>query len=150
VSTVSCGHDISCSVQSNATLSKIHFAGITLHVEADGSSGAHGYANVTVPKTAIPDISATHVFVDNNKLSSSEVIITSNSTSYFIYFTFTFHSPVKIDIQLSAPQQTPNAPTILGIDQTLFYEIIGGIIAAIVIVSAFVVVARRRKTKPPA
>jgi hypothetical protein len=147
-STVSCGHNESCGVVSNATLSNVKIAGNTLHIEADGTQGAHGYANVTVPKSEIPNIDEMHVFVDNNKLNSG-VTITSNSTAYFIYFTFTFHSPVKIDIQLSAPQQTPNAPTILGIDQTLFYEIIGGIIAAIVIVSAVVVVARRRKTIPP-
>jgi hypothetical protein len=134
---------------SNATLSNVKIAGNTLHIEADGTPGAHGYANVTVPKSEIPNIDDMHVFVDNSKLNSG-VTVTSNSTAYFIYFTFTFHSPVKIDIQLSAPQQTPNAPTILGIDQTLFYEIIGGIIAAIVIVSAVVVVARRRKTKTPA
>ena len=103
---------------------------------------------MTVPKSSIPHADELHVFVDNNKLSNSAVTITSNSTDYFIYFTFTFHSPVKIDIQLSAPQQTPNAPTILGIDQTLFYEIIGGVVAAIVIVSSVVVVAGRRKTKP--
>jgi YVTN family beta-propeller protein len=148
-STVSCGHNESCGVVSNATLSNVKIAGNTLHIEADGTPGAHGYANVTVPKSDIPNIDDMHVFVDNSKLNSG-VTITSNSTAYFIYFTFTFHSPVKIDIQLSAPQQTPNAPTILGIDQTLFYEIIGGVIAAIVIVSAVVVVARRRKTKTPA
>src|SRR5207245_10162531 len=116
--------------------------------EAAGIDDWHVYAKVTVPKSEIPNIDDMHVFVDNNKLNSG-VRITSNSSAYFIYFTFPFHSPVKIDIQLSAPQQTPNAPTILGIDQTLFYEIIGGIIAAIVIVSAGVVVARRRKTVPP-
>ena len=130
-------------------MSNVKLAGNTLHIEADGPHGAHGYANVTVPKSEIPNIDDMHVFVDNNKLNSG-VTITSNSTAYFVYFTFTFHSPVKIDIQLSAPQQTPNAPTFLGIDQTLFYEIIGGIIAAIVIVSAVVVVTRRRKTKPSA
>ena len=150
VKTVGCGHGETCQVLSNATLSKVKLAGNTIHIEADGPHGAHGYANVTIPKSEIPNIGALHVFVDNGKLADSMVTITSNSTAYFIYFTFTFHSPVKIDIQLSALQQTPNVPTILGIDQTLFYEIIGGVITAVVIVSAVVVVTRRRKTKPPA
>jgi len=144
ISTVGCGHDISCSVQSNATLSKIHFAGITLHVEADGPSGAHGYANITVPRTAIPNISATHVFVDNNKLSSSKVTITSNSTAYFIYFTFTFHSPVLIDIQLTAPENAAT-PNILGVDPTIFYSMIAGIIGLIAIVGAAVALRRRKR-----
>jgi hypothetical protein len=148
VSMVSCGHDLSCSVQSNATLSNIRFAGITLHVEADGPPGAHGYANVTVPKTAIPNISNTHVFLDNTKLASSDVTITSNSTDYFIYFTFTFHSPVLIDIQLTAPQPAVNAATILGLDPTLFDEIIGALVAVVIIaVSAKVVLRRRGKLK---
>jgi hypothetical protein len=147
---VICGHDLSCSVQSNATLSDIRFAGITLHVEADGPPGAHGYANVTVPKTAVPNISDTHVFLDNQKLASSDVTITSNSTDYFIYFTFTFHSPVLIDIQLTTPQPAANATTILGLDSTLFYEIIGALVAVVIIaLSAAVVLRRRGKLKSP-
>ena len=126
-------------------MSRIRFAEVTIHVEADGPSGAHGYANVTVPKSNIPNIDQLHVFVDNSKLSSSAVIISSNSTDYFIYFTFTFHSPVLIDIQLTAPELIPNAPTILGLVPTLFYEIIG-VLAVIVIVSAVLVLRRRRRT----
>ena len=150
VSTVSCGHYLSCSVQSNATLSNIRFAGITIHVEADGPSGAHGYANVTVPKTAIPNVGNMHVFVDNNKLTSSAVTITSNSTDYFIYFTFTFHSPVLIDIQLTspAPELTPSAPKIFGLDPTLFYQIIGALVAAVIVISAVLLTMQRRRTRP--
>jgi hypothetical protein len=148
VSTVSCGHDLSCSVQSNATLSKIRFAGNTIHVEADGPRGANGYANVTIPKSAVPHIDTLHVFVDNSKLSSSAVTITSNSTAYFIYFTFTFHSPVQIDIQLTAPEPAPNpapnAPSILGLDPTLFYAAVGGVIVLVAIIGAAVGLRRRK------
>jgi len=145
-SSIECGHDLSCSVQSNATLSNIRFAGNTIHVEADGPHGANGYANVTVPKSAVPHIDTLHVFVDNSKLGSSAVTITSNSTDYFIYFTFTFHSPVLIDIQLTAPENA--APSILGLDPTLFYEIVGALVAVIIIVTAALVTRRRRKTTP--
>jgi len=120
---------------------------VTFHVEADGPPGAHGYANVTVPKSEIPNISQLHVFVDNSKLPGSAVAVTSNSTDYFIYFTFTFHSPVLIDIQLTSPEQTPNAPTILGLDPTVFYEILGGLAAAIEIVSATFMIRRRGRTR---
>ncbi len=128
---VGCGHDLSCSVQSNATLSNIRFAGVTVHVEAVGPSGAHGYANVTVPKAAIPNIDNVHVFVDNSKLSSSAVVISSNSTDYFIYFTFTFHSPVVIDIQLTTPENAPNL--ILGLDPRIFYGIVSAIAVVLVV-----------------
>src|SRR5207253_8074869 len=147
VSSVSCGHGLSCSVLSNATLSNIKFAGNTIHVEADGPHGAQGYANVTVPKSDVPQIDTLHVFVDNNKLSTSSVTITSNSTAYFIYFTFTFHSPVLIDIQLTAPENTAPAP-ILGLDPTLFYGLIG-LFAIIVVALAAFTVRKRRKSNPP-
>jgi hypothetical protein len=122
-------------------------AGNTIHVEADGPRGAHGYANVTVPKSAVPHINTLHVFVDNSKLGSSAVTITSNSTDYFIYFTFTFHSPVLIDIQLTAPENAAT-PSILGLDTTLFYEIVGALVAVIIIVSAALVVRLRRRARP--
>jgi len=121
-------------------------AGNTIHVEATGPHGAAGYANVTVPKSDVPHLDTLHVFVDNNKLTSSAVTVTSNSTDYFIYFTFTFHSPVLIDIQLTAPEPTPNAPTIFGLDPTLFYEIIGAVVA-VMIVAVALVYRRSRQSK---
>ena len=145
VSTVGCGHDQSCSVMSNSTLTHVKFAGITIHAEADGPKGAHCYANITVPKSAIPNIDNLHVFVDNNKLARSDVTITSNSTDYFIYFTFTFHSPVQIDIQLTAPENAPSL--ILGLDPTLFYEIVGALVAILVVVVAVAVRATRHRSK---
>jgi len=125
-------------------------AGNTIHVEATGPHGAAGYANVTVPKSDVPHLDTLHVFVDNNKLTSSAVTITSNSTDYFIYFTFTFHSPVLIDIQLTAPEPTPNAPTIFGLDPTLFYEVIGALVSAVVVISVVLLTLRRRRTRPSA
>ncbi|HEX9613015.1 MAG TPA: hypothetical protein VGA05_05325, partial [Candidatus Bathyarchaeia archaeon] len=145
VSTVCCGHDLSCSVLSNATLTHVKFAGITIHAEADGPKGAHGYANITVPRTAIPNIDNLHVFVDNSKLARSDVTVTSNSTDYFIYFTFTFHSPVQIDIQLTVPENAPSL--ILGLDPTLFYEIVGALVAVFVVIVALAVMATRRRSR---
>src|SRR5438552_2025589 len=146
VSSVGCGHDLSCSVLSNSTLSKIRFAGNTIHLEATGARGAVGYANVTVPKSAVPHIDTLHVFVDDKKLGSSSVIITSNSTAYFIYFTFIFHSPLTIDIQLTAPENAAPAP-ILGLDPTFFYGLIGLLAIIIVVALAAFTVKMRRKSK---
>ena len=101
---------------------------------------------MTVPKSDIPNISQLHVLVDNKKLADSAVTVTSNSTAYFIYFTFTFYSPVLIDIQLSSPENAAT-PTVLGLDPMLFYEMVGALAAAIVIVSAALVMGRRRRTR---
>jgi len=70
------------------------------------------------------------VIVDNSKLDRSALIITSNSSDYFIYFTFTFHSPVLIDIQLGTPQNGANQ--ILGIDPTIFYGLVGVVLVLLV------------------
>jgi len=123
----------------------VKFAGITIHAEADGPKGAHGYANITVPRTAIPNIDNLHVFVDNSKLARSDVTVTSNSTDYFIYFTFTFHSPVQIDIQLTVPENAPSL--ILGLDPALFYEIVGALVAVFVVIVALAVMATRRRSR---
>jgi len=106
-----------------------------------------GYANVTIPKSDVPHIETLHVFVDNSPLGGSSVTITSDSTAYFVYFTFTFHSPVLIDIQLTAPENAAT-PNILGLDPTLFYEIVGALVAVVVVVSAAFVVRRRGRTGP--
>jgi len=119
-----------CVIQSNATLSKISFAGTTVHVEADGTSGAHGYANATVPRSEIQNTNQVQVIVDNSKLDRSALMITSNSSDYFIYFTFTFHSPVLIDIQLGTPQNGANR--ILGVDLTIFYGLAGVVLVLLV------------------
>jgi YVTN family beta-propeller protein len=129
VSAVTCGRGLFCVVQSNATLSRISFAGITVHVEADGPSGAHGYVNATVPRSEIGNTNQIKVFVDNSQLDKSALMITSNSSGYFVYFTFTFHSPVLIDIQLGTPQ---NGNQILGVDPTIVYALAGVVLVLLV------------------
>jgi YVTN family beta-propeller protein len=143
---VSCGHDLSCAIQSNSTLSNARFAGNTIHIEAEGPTGSHGYLNATIPKSAIPNIDNLLVFVDNSKLISSALTINSNSTDYFIYFIFVFHSPVLIDVQLVAPSSSPSAPSpnIFGLEPLLFYTVIAVIIA---IVGSIAVVAYRRSER---
>src|SRR6267143_355467 len=147
ISTVSFGHEVSCSVRSNSTLSNVRFAGNTIHVEATGPHGAVGYANVTVPKSDVPHLDTLHIFIDNSRLSSSSVTITSNSTAYFIYFTFTFHSPVLIDIQLTAPENAAT-PNILGLDPTIFYALIGVLVVLVVAIAAFALRKRKSAIKP--
>src|SRR5256886_12338773 len=88
VSTVSCGHDLSCSVQSSAALSNVKFAGNTIHFTATGPAGTQGYANVTVPKAAIPNIDEMHVFVKRSQISSTAVTWKCDAVKYFILIPF--------------------------------------------------------------
>ncbi len=140
VSIAGCSQNYPCSVRSNATVSNVNFADNTIHFEADGPSGTHGYANVTIPKSAVPNLSDLHVFVDHFPISNSFLTITSNSTDYFAYITFVYHSPVQIDIQLAALEQA--APNILGLNPTIFYGLIG---LLVVVVVAFALLAVRKR-----
>jgi ABC-type Fe3+ transport system permease subunit len=82
------------------------------------------------------------VFVDNSQLPSSSVTIVSDSSNYYVSFSFTFHSPAQIDIQLTGPENAAS-PTILGLNSTLFYAVIGALVAVVVVVIAVLVVRRR-------
>ncbi len=73
------------------------------------------------------------------------VLVTSDSTDYFIYFTFTFHSPVQIDVQLAAPENAPSL--ILGFDPTLFYEIIGALVAITALAAIVIVKVSKRRPR---
>jgi len=120
----------------------VKFAGNTIHFTATGPAGTQGYANVTAPKAAIQNNDELHVFVNRTPINSSAVIVTSDSTNYYIYITFTFHSAVDIDIQLVPTPAPP--PTIFGLDPTVFF---GATAVVIAIAVAGVVVAIRRKKR---
>jgi parallel beta-helix repeat protein len=146
--TVDCGRNNSCSIRSDSSLSDVRFAGNSLHFTATGPTGTYGHANVTIPVSSVPRINQLKVFVDNNQLPASSVRISTDPTGayYYVYFTFTFHSPVIIEIQLSAPANpspAAPAPTILGLDPTLFYGLLGGL--AVVVVAVALVALRRGK-----
>ena len=80
---------------------------------------------MTIPKSALPNINQLHVFANNLPVNSSSLAITSNTTDYFVYITFTFHSPVLIDVQLQA---SDNATfSIFGLNPTLFYGLALGL-----------------------
>jgi len=80
---------------------------------------------VTIPKSALPNINQLRVFANNLPVNSSSLDITSNTTDYFVYITFTFHSRVLIDLQLQASNDAVSS--ILGLDPTLFYGLVLGL-----------------------
>jgi hypothetical protein len=144
VQQVKCGGNNECSVESSSNLTRVQVVGHHITLTAVGVKGTTGFANVTIPKGAVPSISRLTVTVDGNILPSSSITITSNSTDYFVYFTFTFHSPVSMDIDFAPPQNAANLT--LGLDTNLFYEIVAGVIAVVMLVSATFVVRRKGRS----
>src|SRR2546427_66527 len=84
---VSCGHDMSCYVETNSVLSDVRFAGNTIQLATAGPFGTLSFMRVTVPKSIIPIVKELHVFVNNVRLSRSSVSITSDSDTYLIVIT---------------------------------------------------------------
>jgi len=132
-----CGGDSDCNIESDAPLSDVRFGDKKIHFTVDGTAGARGAVNVTIPRSAVPDIDRIEVSVDGAKQPRSSLMIAVDDSNYHVYFSFTFHSPVTIDIDLSP------AVTILGLNPLTFYGIVGvGI--AIVVAAGVVTLLRRR------
>jgi len=137
-----CGGDSDCNIESDAPLSNANFAGHIMHFTMTGDAGTTGAANVTIARSAVPDINRIKVSVDHNELSKSDITITSDGNNYHIYFKVTFHSNVDVDIDLNP------ATTILGLDPTIFYSLSGGLTVAVVAIGALAYRASRKKPKP--
>jgi hypothetical protein len=135
-------HDGTCIIRSDSTISNVNLSGSTLHFQADGPSGSTGHANVTIPISSVPNKDNLKVFVDNSQLPSSSITIVSDSSNYYVSFSFTFHSPAQIDIQLTGPENAAT-PTILGLNPTLFYAVIGALVAVVIVLIAVIIVKRR-------
>ncbi len=82
-----------------------------LSFTATGQTGTTAFANVTIPKSALPNINALQVRINGTIVTPT---ITSNSTSFFVYFTFTFHSAIIIQIQLVSTSAAPVLLTFQG------------------------------------
>ncbi len=95
---LSCGLGHICHIESNTDLSDTGSNSTAIHFTATGPTGASGYANVTIPKSAITNIDQLQVFLNGARLSSLDVGIKSNSTHYFVHFVYTFHSGVSVDL----------------------------------------------------
>lgn len=137
-----CGGDRDCSIESDAPLSDVRFGDKKIHFTVDGTAGARGSVNVTIPRSAVSDIDRIEVSVDGTKLPRSALMIASDDASYHLYFSFTFHSPVVIDIDL-AP-----AVTILGLAPLTLYGIVGAGIVVVVIGGILAVLRRRTAVQP--
>lgn len=133
------GQDKDCVIESDAPLSNIVFSGHTIRFSLTGEKGSIGAANVTIPKTGIPDISRLKVLVDHVELSKSFIKVTQDNSNYNVYFTFTFHSTADVELDLN-----PSTSTIIGLEPLIFY----GIIGAIIVVGAVAAIIAIRKRRP--
>jgi hypothetical protein len=142
VSTFDCGYDLTCSVRSNAALSNVRFAGNTIRFTATGPSGTQAYANVTIPKAAIPNLQDLHVRVNHNSIDDSAMIVTSDGTNDYILIRFRLHSAVDIDIELAPAADL--SPTIFGLDPPILFGATAFILA---ITPLGVLIALRRNKR---
>jgi hypothetical protein len=136
-----CGSAGTCLIVSDANITGQSFSGGTIHFTATGHSGKTGFANVTIPRLAASDITGTRVSLNGFILPGSAVTISSNDIDYFIYVTFTFRSPVNVDIQLVQP----NGPShTSGLSPVIMYGGLAGI-ASVMVVAIVILAIRRRK-----
>jgi hypothetical protein len=98
---------------SDATITNFSGNSTLLSFTATGQTGTTAFANVTIPKSAVPNINAVQVRINGTIVTPT---ITSNSTSDFVYFTFTFHSTFVIQIQLVSTSAAPVFLTFQGFD----------------------------------
>ncbi len=136
---VRCGENDTCTVLSNSTISNADADRSKITLTATGNKGTIGFANVTVPRAAVPNINRLRVIVDGARLPSSALTITMNATDYFVYFTFAFHSPVSIEVDYNPPPET-----ILGLDPSVFYSTLVGLLMIAVFVAGIGFYRKRR------
>jgi len=109
-------------VSSDATIANFTANSTLLSFTATGQTGTSAFANVTIPKSAVSNIIALQVRINGTVVTPT---ITSNSTSFFVYFTFTFHSTFLIQIQLVSTSAAPVLLTFQGFDLDDFDNGIG-------------------------
>jgi hypothetical protein len=108
-----CGTGCTATVSSDATITNFTGNSTQLSFIASGQSGTTGFANITIPRSAVPNIGALRVTINGTVVVPT---ITSNSTDYFVYFTFTFHSTFAIQVFLIPTSANPVLLTFSGFD----------------------------------
>jgi hypothetical protein len=98
-STTPCGTGCTATVTSPATITSFTANSTSVNFNASGQSGVTVTTTVTVPISSIPDPTAVVVLVNGTSIPRT---ITNNTTTYFITFSFTFHSTFVINIHLRA------------------------------------------------
>jgi hypothetical protein len=110
-----CGTGCPAAILSDATVTNLLGSTVQLSFTVSGKTGTTAFANVTIPKSAVPDITKLRVTLNGTALSPSP-IINSNSTAYSIYFTFTFHSSFAVQVFFIPPDFSISAsPTSIAI-----------------------------------
>lgn len=131
------GQMYSIITHSNGTASSVTFDQPLkkLYLTIDGPSGAVGFANVSIPSVLLDaQPESWRIVVGNRTIVYPEYQITETATHTFLYFTFTFGSPISI--QIIGTEAIPEFPSFL----LLSLFMIATLLAAMVV--------RRRHTPP--
>ena len=127
------------SVISNSTVSQLAFNSTSqeLTFTVSGPSGTHGFANVTIAKTLISDVSALKVY-----LNGTAINYTINDLTYYWLIHFTYHHSTHKVVLDFAPQQAKTPVSILS-------EMAVAIIGLVIAISGLLAIATRTRTKSP-
>lgn len=140
VTTTGCGTGCTVSITSDATISNVVASSTSISFTAISQGGATAFANITISKLSVPNLSALQVSLDGTPITPS---IASSSTDYFIYFIFAASNPAPIEIRFAAAPE--NAPSLIfGIPSTIFTAVVGAVAA---IVSALIGLVYRAKSR---
>ena len=109
-----CGTGCTVTVSSDATVTNFTSDSTQIGFTASGQSGTTAFANATIPKSAVPNISLLQATINGTLVTPT---ITSDSTNYYVYVTFTFHSVFVIHV-VFVPQDftIASAPTTLTVN----------------------------------
>jgi hypothetical protein len=128
------------SIISNSTITELAFNSTTKTITftVSGPDGTTGYANITIAKTLIENITGLTIYLDDHEI---EYLATSTEYTWLIHFTYT-HSTHKVTIQLSQPNVIKSSNP-----QQEITTLLGGIIIGILTATPLILQKVRRKTR---
>ncbi len=131
--------NISSSQITNATLTVNQSTGaVTISFNLTGPNGTTGFANVTIPKTSVPNGATPQVYVDNQLCENQGY--TEDANNYYVYYTTHFSShTLSIEFNTNATSG----------DFSQWTFVAALIIAFLVVLVAVFALRKRERNKEP-
>jgi len=128
---------------SNVTISTNKFAA-TLSFSLTGESGATGFGNITIPKSAVPDGSTPTIYIDNQ--AAQDQGYTQDADNYYVWYT-THFSTHEVSIAFNiAPSASPTIkPTSSAEPLSKIIVVAISAVALVVVASGVLVYQKKRK-----
>jgi hypothetical protein len=141
-----CGQALNCQITASATVSDVAFLDGNLSFKVAGASGSKGFANVTIPKSAVQGIPTPEVFVNRKPLSKSALVLSTNSTAYELSIGFRFQGVSAVDIVLDQSPSSNPPPSNPLLGRTIILVMVAAAaVGAIAIVSTIAVILAMRR-----